>query len=477
MGRKRKSMAKKKEIRRQTIVAESELNVPRTFVINRTKLGLQATTLMMEMRRVMEPYTAASLKARKRNVLKDYVSVAGPLGISHFLLFGRSEKFLNLRICRLPRGPTLTFRVKQYTLMKDVASSLKKPKSIAKQFLNPPLLVLNNFSADSLHVKLVQRVFQNMFPSINVAEVNISGIKRVVMFNLNEETGEIEFRHYDISLQAVGLSRTVKSVLRSNLPNLTQFDDISDYILSQASGYESDGEAMAEQVELPAAMQKANSSQSAVRLTELGPRMNLSLLKIEDGLAEGKVLYHAVRSKSRRQEEETDKQRQAKAMIKAKRKKEQEDNIKRKKAEKEAHQKRCQRGQKKPQEADTEPMYESDDDADYYRQELGEEPPKELGLERFDKAPFKVVKRSFSRGGRGRGRGSSSSDGGDRSRGGRGRGGSRDNGGGRGRGGYGNSDGAGRGRGGGRGGKRSGNESRGRGGRGGGRGAKRGKSS
>jgi hypothetical protein len=44
------------------IVAESELNVPRTFVINRTKLGLQATTLMMEMRRVMEPYTAASLK-------------------------------------------------------------------------------------------------------------------------------------------------------------------------------------------------------------------------------------------------------------------------------------------------------------------------------------------------------------------------------------------------------------------------------
>jgi hypothetical protein len=82
--------------------------------------------------------------------------------------------------------------------------------------------VLNNFGADSLHVKLVQRVFQNMFPSINVAEVscsetektrreiektgvtgvlrcllnlalqvNISGIKRVVMFNLNDETGEI----------------------------------------------------------------------------------------------------------------------------------------------------------------------------------------------------------------------------------------------------------------------------------------------
>eukprot|EP00730_Choanoeca_flexa_P018196 TRINITY_DN8839_c0_g1_i1.p1 TRINITY_DN8839_c0_g1~~TRINITY_DN8839_c0_g1_i1.p1 ORF type:complete len:441 (+),score=106.02 TRINITY_DN8839_c0_g1_i1:1025-2347(+) len=392
-----------------TEAAELDSNVPRTFVINRTKLGISATHLMLEMRRVMEPYTAASLKARKRNVLKDYVAVAGPLGITHFLLFGRSEKFLNLRICRLPKGPTLTFRVTQYTLMKDVAASIPKPKAIGKQFLNPPLLVLNNFGANTLQIKLVQRVFQNMFPSINISEVNLSGIKRVALFNMNDDTGEIEFRHYDISLKPVGLSKSVKSVLKSNIPDLSKYDDISDYILSQAGGYESDGDAMAEQVELPEELRKTQSDQSAVKLTELGPRMNLKLLKIEEGLAEGKVLYHSIITKTSEEESATEKKRLVKSQLKIKRKKQQDANIKRKEAEKKAHRERSLAGQKKPQEEGTTPMYESDDDAEYYRSELGQEPPKELGLSQHKGqgrggAPFRVVRR-----GRGRGRGASAS--------------------------------------------------------------------
>jgi hypothetical protein len=40
-------------------------------------------------------------------------------------------------------APALTHAIAlQYTLMKDVAASLKKPKSVAKQFLNPPLVRL-----------------------------------------------------------------------------------------------------------------------------------------------------------------------------------------------------------------------------------------------------------------------------------------------------------------------------------------------
>lgn len=33
-------------------------------------------------------------------------------------------------------------------------------------------------------------------------------------------------------------------------------------------------------------------SKSAVRLIELGPRIRMQLLKIEEGLVEGEVLYH-----------------------------------------------------------------------------------------------------------------------------------------------------------------------------------------
>ena len=51
-------------------------------------------------------------QVRQRNVLKDFVQVAGPLGVTHFIIISKTEDFINLRICRLPRGPTITFHVK-----------------------------------------------------------------------------------------------------------------------------------------------------------------------------------------------------------------------------------------------------------------------------------------------------------------------------------------------------------------------------
>ncbi len=40
-----------------------------------------------------------------------------------------------------------------------------------------------------------------------------------------------EFRHYDIAVKPVGISRSVKAVLTSKLPDLSQFQDISDFVL------------------------------------------------------------------------------------------------------------------------------------------------------------------------------------------------------------------------------------------------------
>lgn len=35
-----------------------------------------------------------------------------------------------------------------------------------------------------------------------------------------------------------------------------------------------------------------NSSKSAIRLSEIGPRMKLKLIKIQEGICDGEVLYH-----------------------------------------------------------------------------------------------------------------------------------------------------------------------------------------
>lgn len=45
-----------------------------------------------------------------------------------------------------------------------------------QQFTHHPLLILNNFASDGMHVKLMATMFQNMFPSINVHKVRHASI-------------------------------------------------------------------------------------------------------------------------------------------------------------------------------------------------------------------------------------------------------------------------------------------------------------
>ena len=77
---------------------------------------------------------------------------------------------------------------------------------------------------------------------------------------------------------------------------------------------------------------KAN--QSAIRLTEIGPRMTLELVKIEDGLCDGEVLYHNHVSKTSEEIADLRKRTIEKKRLKEQRKREQEENVQRKEEEK-----------------------------------------------------------------------------------------------------------------------------------------------
>ena len=61
----------------------------------------------------------------------------------------------------------------KYCLARDVLSSQKKPNINPKDFKEHPLLVMNNFTGDGMHIKLMATMFQNMFPSINVNKVSV----------------------------------------------------------------------------------------------------------------------------------------------------------------------------------------------------------------------------------------------------------------------------------------------------------------
>eukprot|EP00656_Telonema_subtile_P043545 TRINITY_DN49891_c0_g1_i2.p1 TRINITY_DN49891_c0_g1~~TRINITY_DN49891_c0_g1_i2.p1 ORF type:complete len:355 (+),score=78.91 TRINITY_DN49891_c0_g1_i2:124-1188(+) len=345
------SRAGGKRKKRRTHAKEQELDTidpskrpPKSFVFTNGEVPKEARNFVADLKDVMEPNTASSLKSGSRNVLKDFVQIAGPLGVTHLLPVGSGTRgSLNLRIARLPRGPTLTFRVTHFNSAADVAAAQRKPASVPDAFLNSPLVILNNFGGNSPHVKLMAVMLQNLFPSINVSEVNLAACRRVVLFHLDKESGEVEFRHYFIRTKPVGHSKQIKRVLKkSKNLDLSNLDDIGDMLEADDGYATSDSEAEDNHdshVTIPQDTKRgrrAATRQSAVRLQEIGPRFRLNLIKIEDAVFDGDIIYHAFEKKTPEEAAKLRMMRKQRDREKEKRRTEQEANVLRKKKKMEA---------------------------------------------------------------------------------------------------------------------------------------------
>lgn len=337
----------------------------------------------------MEPNTASSLKGAEKNSIKDFVSIAGPLHVTHLVMFSRTELAPYMRIGRLPHGPTLTFKVLEYALSKDVVSIQRRQHTYDKQFLTHPLVVLNNFAGEELKLQLMTSMFQNMFPSINVATVKLNTIRRCVLIHYYPEDGSVEFRHYSIKPVPVGVTKAVKRLVQNKIPNLGHMNDISEFI--SRAGQFSDSEAEdepASKLTLPQNLAGRGSkagAKSAIRLVELGPRMRLQLIKIEEGLVDGEVLYHQFIEKTEEERKLIRKRRETKKKNDEKVRKIQDAQRKKKDEEKEKHKEKSMEGMRRKKALSTYATNEEggsddkeDDDAEYYRSEVGQEPEKDL---------------------------------------------------------------------------------------------------
>ena len=326
--------------------------------------------------------------------------MAGPLGVSHLLLFSRSSTGnTNLRVALTPRGPTLHFRVEKYSLCKDVRRAMKHAKSGGTEFQNAPLLVMNNFvspaSADGeappvpKHLEtLTTSVFQSLFPAISPQSTPLSSIQRVLLLNreLPKQSSEdkqlsdagsytINVRHYAITTKRTGMPKSIRRINAAeklikqgkkgqSFPNLGKLEDVADYVLDPSattggftSGSESEAETDAEVEVLETDVRKVLSrkkrealerdgkqpsdfgksivEKKAVKLTELGPRMRLRMIKVEEGLCEGKVMWHEYLSRSREEVKAMDQKWEQKRKEKEERKRIQKENVARKRKERE----------------------------------------------------------------------------------------------------------------------------------------------
>ncbi|KAK9387545.1 Brix domain-containing protein [Lipomyces mesembrius] len=384
-------MAKRRHKKRTHVPQPNpaEAHIPQSMVlrIGGSSVGVSLSQLVHDVRMIMEPHTAVNLRERKANKLRDYLSMTGPLGVTHLLMFSKTQSNeTSLRIAHTPRGPTIHFRVQSYSLCKDLRRVQKHPRMPDTELHTPPLLVLNGFAARAsastatakAHLTLLTSMFQNMFPAITASTAALKKIKRVMLVNFEQETGELDVRHYLISTKTLARRSTAaapvmkvkkeedqdedllrpaddndddeiddrdmedddgeddddddddenvdenrflphapsataraklqkllasKKRLSKKIPNLGKTNDIADFLLRDDAGEmsavtsesEPEDDDMFDGSVLHDARNRGTSrpEKKAVKLIELGPRMKLKLVKIQEGVCEGDVLYHA----------------------------------------------------------------------------------------------------------------------------------------------------------------------------------------
>lgn len=320
--------------------------------------------------------------------------MAGPLGVSHLLLFSRSTTGnTNLRLALTPRGPTLHFRVERYSLCKDIRASMKYPRDARQDFLTPPLLVMNNLSLSKTAngfespiskqlESLTTTVFQSLIPPISPQHTSLSSIRRVLIIDrelstncgINSPSDSasycINLRHYAISTKKRGLSRGIRRLDAAKKPikdndkrtrplNLGRLDDVAEYLLDPnaigggfTSGSESEAETDTEVEVLETKARKVmdrrqfdsstnvnkefrqeNSriEKRAIKLIELGPRMRLHMTKVEEGVCNGRVMWHEHFTKSKTEMDQMDQMWEGRRQEKEERRKVQKENVDRKK--------------------------------------------------------------------------------------------------------------------------------------------------
>ena len=175
------------------------------------------------------------------------------------------------------------------------------------------------------------KTFQTLFPPLAPHKLALSSARRVVLVAYNADRGTIDWRHFRITVKPYGVSRRVRRVLQGTgattvrggggsgaVLDLGNEKDVADYVLRThggrggatsvdgGGGYETaasevssvaegtDAEDVVSLAEDYVGRNNRRGQKRAVHLDEIGPRMELRLVKIAEGVPgkEGAVIYH-----------------------------------------------------------------------------------------------------------------------------------------------------------------------------------------
>lgn len=175
------------------------------------------------------------------------------------------------------------------------------------------------------------KTFQTLFPPLAPHKLALSSARRIVLVAYNADRGTIDWRHFRITVKPYGVSRRVRRVLQGTgatvrsgaggrsgaMLDLGNEKDVADYVLRAhghggaasvdgGGGYETaasevssvaegtDAEDIVSLAEDYVGRNNRRGQKRAVHLDEIGPRMELRLVKITEGVPgkEGAVIHH-----------------------------------------------------------------------------------------------------------------------------------------------------------------------------------------
>lgn len=170
----------------------------------------------------------------------------------------------------------------------------------------------------------MMKTFQSLFPPLSPHTLSLSSARRIVLISYNADRGTVDFRHYLITVKPYGISKRIRRVLEgaatkkpsqshseTGVLDLGNEKDVADFLLRKkgepdpsSDGYESaastassvagdDGDAV-DLADDYVGRNNKRGQKRAVKLDEIGPRMELRLIKVAEGVPgkEGNVLYH-----------------------------------------------------------------------------------------------------------------------------------------------------------------------------------------
>ncbi|TNJ29861.1 Peter pan protein [Giardia muris] len=274
----------------------ADVDTPQTFVFKRGRLAHAASLLVGNLQLVFYPNGYSRLKARKSNTLRDFLAVAGSLGVTHLLVFTSSGEGTTLRIIKTPHGPTLTFRLVEYSSMQDLHAAQGAPVLTKRMIDSAPLCIMAGFgdvgketkrsSDEQKAIQLCATTIKAMYPEVSVTTAGWRSVKRCVLYSA-DKTGLISFRHYLVRYRIADASGGLISVFQEHNLALGSLESIKDIQTLQRPE--------------PTDLLECFFSDKPFQLIEVGPRMKLKLLKIEAGVSSGMVLYHAYVTKTAEQ--------------------------------------------------------------------------------------------------------------------------------------------------------------------------------